>query len=69
MNQSLYRLRYRGFEKINTTSEGYDVYANRMFRALYDPIKDRDVVRFIGDRKYIAKRGLSQVIFNGRHDA
>lgn len=67
MTPTLYRIRRAGFEKINETSQGHHVYAKGHWRALYDPVTDTDRVRFMSETKYLTKRGISQVIFNGRH--
>lgn len=68
MKPGLYNIRRAGYEKISTTSQGHDIYAKGNWRALYDPETDRDMVRFIEQKRYFPKRGLSQVVFNGRHD-
>ncbi len=66
MNSNLYNLRKAGFEKIGTKSDGLDIYAKGYWRSLYNPDEEREVVRYMDEPKYYPKRGLSQVVFNGK---
>jgi|TARA_R110000744_G_scaffold270384_4_gene383595 hypothetical protein len=66
MKPAKFRLRLAGYEMIRETSQGYHIYAKGNWRALYDSTTDTDRVRFMDEIKYFPKRGLSQVIFNGR---
>jgi len=66
MTPVLFNIRKSGMEYIRTTEQGYEVYAKGHWRALYDRENDRDMVRYMDETNYRTKRGLSQVIFNGR---
>lgn len=66
MKPTQYRIRREGFERIDITQQGFDIYARKNWRVLYDPIEDKEITRYMTERKYLTKRGLSQVVFNGR---
>lgn len=68
MNPNLYRIRHAGFEKIETTGQGLDIYAKWRYRVIYDPVRQVERVRMVNEHFYRPKRGLSQLIFNGRHE-
>jgi|TARA_Y100000034_G_C6892893_1_gene411139 hypothetical protein len=67
MEKELYKIRVLGFERIRglPTSQGFEIYGRGHKRIVYDPELDREVTRYLNENRYISKRGLSQVTFNG----